>query len=98
MVGSHDAQHENLSSGQHAPHPVRHESPGTVQSQSFGVVRLIGISRRKAVVYVAILERRFVSSHMSLVILKFLVSSTLFCRLLISKVFNVSVSGPKEVC
>ena len=32
MAGGHTAQNQNLSSGQHDPHHVRHEYPGTVRS------------------------------------------------------------------
>ena len=49
MAVSYATQHQNLSSGKHTPHPARHASPRTVQSQSVWIALLIGISHRKAV-------------------------------------------------
>ena len=60
-----------LSSGQHTPHLVKHTSPVTVQSQSAGIIFMIGISYRKAVGDVAMLERRFISARIVLVTLNF---------------------------
>ena len=50
---------------------MRYISPETMQSQSVGIVHLIRISRRKAMSEFVMLERRFVSSHMDLVMLNF---------------------------
>ena len=48
-----------------------HVSPGTVKSYSVGITCLIGVSHRKAVGNVVMLERRVVSSHMDLAMLNF---------------------------
>ena len=48
---------------------MRHASPGTLQSQYFGITCLIGVSYWKDVGDVAILERRFSSVRMGLVML-----------------------------
>ena len=40
----HCVQHQNLSSGNHDPYPVRHEYPGTLQSQYVMIICLIVIS------------------------------------------------------
>ena len=45
--------------------------PGTMQSYSIGITCFIGVSHRKAMGNVAILERRFNSDRMHLVILNF---------------------------
>ena len=64
-------RHQNLRSGQHDPHPVRHASPSTMNSLSVWIACMIGVSRRKAVDDISILERIFNSSRMDLVILNF---------------------------
>ena len=71
MARGYSTWYENLSSRQHATHLARHASPDTVQSQSTGITCLIGISHRKEVGDVAILERRFISSRMDLGMLNF---------------------------
>ena len=69
MESGHCAQHQNLSSGQHAPHPSRQAYHGTIQSQSVGITCLIGIFHRKAVIDVAMLKRRLIPVRMSFVTL-----------------------------
>ena len=65
IAGCHYAWHQNLSSGQNSRHPVRHASPGTVQSFSVGITCLISVYHWKDVGYDAMLERKFVSSGFS---------------------------------
>ena len=60
MKVGHCAQHQNLSYGKHAPHPARQASPGNVKSQCVDVTCLIGISHRKDMVDVSMLERRLI--------------------------------------
>ena len=80
MKGGHGTQCQNLISEQHAPHPVRHGSPGTMKSYSVDITCLIGVSYRKAVGDVSMLEKRFNSEGMDLVILHFSFDShTVLC-------------------
>ena len=98
MAGGYAIQNQNLSSGQHAPHPVRHVHPGTVPSHSVGITFLIGISHRKSVGYFAILEIRFVSSRMHLVMLNFSFEFHTVLWGFDKQFFYVNVPVPKDVC
>ena len=64
-------QHQKLSSGECALHPVIHAFPGTVQSEYFWTTCLIEFSHRKAVGNVSMLEMRVNFAHMDLVMLNF---------------------------
>ena len=71
MEPGHSIQFQNLRSGQHDPHPVRQVSPRTAQSQSEGIVCLVGISYRKTVSDVAMLESRLILARMKFAMLNF---------------------------
>ena len=71
MARAHSTQCYKLSSGQHTPHPMKHTSPVTAQSQSICIIFMFGISYRNTVGDDAMLERRFISARMDLVTLNF---------------------------
>ena len=69
MESGHCTHCQNLISGKYALHPTIQASPGTVWLQCVGLMFLIGISYRKAVDNVSMLERRLILIRIDFVML-----------------------------